>query len=189
MKVTLRVGSASRALPGQADNGDGFFVRDVDGGVFFGVVDALGHGPFAALTAQVALAHLRDVDVGKGVTATMSSLHGALRGTRGAAALLCHFKEGVLSACGVGNVELRRFGVKLPLHLTPGVIGGVLSREPQAAVAEMPRGSRVVVFSDGVSARFNDDDVKGDVDIAAARLLERFARAADDATVLVAAAA
>lgn len=182
----LIVATASRPLPGQSENGDACFVRDVDGGVFFGVVDALGHGPFAALTSSLALTHLQNVDVAKGVTAAVSSLHAALKGTRGAAALLCHYKDGVVSACGVGNVEIRRFGVKLALHNTPGVVGGVIARPPVAAVADMPRGARLVVFSDGVSAKFGADDVNGAVDAVAASLLEKFGRATDDATVLVA---
>lgn len=186
--VSLVVGTASRPLPGQSENGDACFVRDVDGGVFFGVVDALGHGPFAALTSSLALSHLQNVDLKRGVTAAVSSLHAALKGTRGAAVLLAHFKDGVVTACGVGNVEVRRFGVKLALHLTPGVVGGVISRAPVAAVADMPRGTRLVVFSDGVSAKFGADDIAAGagVDVIAQQLLEKFGRATDDATVLVA---
>ncbi len=185
--AALVFGSASRPFPGQTENGDACFVRDVvGGGVFFGVVDALGHGPIAALTSSLALLHLQTFDIAKGVTAAVASLHAALRGTRGAAALLCHYKDGVVSACGVGNVEVRRFGVKLPLHLTPGVVGGVITRPPVAAVADMPRGARLVVFSDGISAKFGADDCNGDVDAVAHSLLQQFGRATDDATVLVA---
>ncbi len=184
--MTLTAAYRTRALPGQDENGDGAFVRELsDGAILFGVIDALGHGHAAAATTKKAMTHLHDVDVSAGITAVMMSLHRALRGSRGAAALIGIYRAGVVSACAVGNVELRRRGVRLPLHLTPGVVGGTLSRPPMAAVAEMPKGARLVLFSDGVSGKFGDDDINGSVDDCAHTLMERYARDTDDATVLV----
>jgi len=189
--MTVVIGSASRPLPGETENGDATFVRVVGDATWFGVIDALGHGPMAALASSLAVMHLNRADLTRtdaaGVVAAVQALHTTLRGTRGVAALLCCLRGETLTCCGVGNVELRRLGAKISAHVTPGVLGGLLARKLVAAVGTMPAGTRVVLFSDGISPKFGVDDVgSGDLDEAAAGLLSRFARVNDDATVLIA---
>lgn len=189
--MSVVIGRASRPLPGETENGDATFVRVVGDATWFGVIDALGHGPTAALASSLALMHLNRADLTRtdavGVVAVVQALHTTLRGTRGAAALLCCLRGETLTCCGVGNVELRRLGAKISAHVIPGVLGGLLARKLVAAVGTMPAGTRVVLYSDGISPKFDVDDVgSGDLDVAAAALLSRFARSNDDATVLIA---
>lgn len=185
------IACASRPLPGEVENGDASFVRVVGDATWFGVIDALGHGPMAALASSLAVLHLGRADLSRsdavGVVNVVLGLHKALRGTRGAAALLCCLRGETLTLCGVGNVEVRRLGVTISAHVTPGVLGGTISRPPVAAVGKMPAGTRVVVFSDGISPKFGADDIGGsDLDMVAQDVLSRFGRVNDDATVLIA---
>lgn len=82
----------------------------------------------------------------------MQGLHEALRGTRGAAATVCLLRGPTIVCCGVGNVELRCFGSKLPMLLSPGVLGARVQKFRMCR-AELAVDSRLVLFSDGISQR------------------------------------
>ena len=145
----------------------------------------------ARTASSLAVLHLNRADLTRtdavGMVAVVQALHAALRGTRGVAALLCCLRGEALTCCGVGNIEVRRIGVKVSVHVTPGVLGGMLARQLVAAVGTMPVGARLVLFSDDLSPQLGADDVVGtDLDGIAAALMTRFARVNDDATVLIA---
>lgn len=139
---------------GEVQSGDAVHVRCEGEIVLLAVVDALGHGPKAALAADAAIAHLSAL----GPLASLESgriiegLHGALRGTRGAAAMVCLVNGDEVDACGVGNVELRSLGSPLPVMLTPGVLGSHLSRLRTIGGTLRPR-TTLVLHSDGISSR------------------------------------
>ena len=143
------------------------------------------------MTSSLAVMHLNRTDLTRpdavGVVAAVQGLHVALRGTRGVAALLCCLRGEVLTCCGVGNIELRRIGAKISVHVVPGVLGGMLARQLVASVGTMAVGTRLALFSDGLSPKLSADDVVGsDLDALAAALLVRFGRVNDDATVMIA---
>jgi negative regulator of sigma-B (phosphoserine phosphatase) len=170
---------------GEKANGDAALVRRWDGGVLVAVIDSLGHGEHAAQATAVGLGYLQGVSVKGGLRPVVDGLHERLRGTRGAAAMLLLMDEQRLEGCGVGNVALRSYRARVPAMLSPGILGASLSRV-HVFTAELAPGDRLVVFSDGITARFDDEASRRASAIETCRvIMERYRRPHDDATVLV----
>lgn len=183
----MKVAADFLTLPreGERLSGDAAFVRRGDDAVLIAVVDALGHGPIAAEVAVTATAYLGEAPLHRGVSTIVEGLHARLRGSRGAAAMVLVLSKGRLEGCGVGNVELRSVGRRLPVILTPGVLGGSLGKL-RLFEGQLSAGDRLVVFSDGVSGRFGDDLAHGLPAPETCRaIMSRYRRPYDDATVLV----
>ena len=146
--------TAQRSVPkdGERANGDAVVVRHEHGSTLVAVIDGLGHGEAAALASARASAFLAAMSLGGELELGMQGLHEALRGTRGAAATVCLLRGPTIVCCGVGNVELRCFGSKLPMLLSPGVLGARVQKFRMCR-AELVVDSRLVLFSDGISQR------------------------------------
>lgn len=173
------------AKEGEQENGDAAVVRRWNDGVLLAVIDALGHGVLAAAAAAAATAFLDAVTPEQGLREIMEGLHERLRGTRGAAAMVLLFQPGRVQGCGVGNVELRTYKGRVPAVLSPGVLGASLSRLHVFEGRPSP-GARLVMFSDGITARFDDDVARGLPVAETCRvIMDRHRRPHDDATVLV----
>lgn len=184
----MRLKAAHRTRPRQGElaNGDAVLVRQEGARTLVAVVDALGHGPVAAAVAAQAMRCLGQVSLASGLPAMVDTLHATLRGGRGAAAMLGLFDGRSLECGGVGNVELRTQGTKVPVMPTPGILGHP-RRQVRTVEATLTLGDRLVLFSDGVSSRMELEAVRGlSPEAACALLLERYGRETDDATVLVA---
>lgn len=174
----------SNARPGEIECGDAVVVREIGASVLVGVVDGLGHGPRAAEVANRSVAWLETAPLQDSPT-MIQGLHDALRGTRGAAGLILLLSARGVDACSVGNIELRCSTGKLPFMLTPGVLGQRL-RPPRRCLSDARVSERLVLFSDGISGRF---DLKGDQPRSPSELATHLFRshrhAHDDATVVV----
>jgi hypothetical protein len=183
----MRVGHASIPKVGEWVCGDRVIVRrGSDGGALIGIIDALGHGPGADEVAAMADQHLSGVSLGSPLEDIMVSLHDHLRGSRGAAATFCLIAGEEISACGVGNVELRCTGTPLPFVLSPGILGMRVVKWRTCKHRLLPR-TRLVFFSDGVSSRFRFEDVRGLApQEACGRVLEVARNPEDDSAVLIA---
>ena len=184
--MKIRVEHLRRARPGEARCGDVAVHREDNGLTLFAIVDALGHGEEAAAAADRAREHLESTPLTKDLPALLDGLHGALRAGRGAAATLCLFDGEHLSCVGVGNVELRSRTSKVGVGISGGIVGRQY-RPPRPYQTRATPGERVVLFSDGLSARLTVQDIQGlPPKDACLHLLETWARATDDAAVLVA---
>src|SRR5579864_7822141 len=98
MKLTW--GYASEPRRGESANGDAIVARTDGDATLLAVIDALGHGAGAAEVADVARAWLEAASLGARVEAIVDGLHGALRGSRGAAAMVCVVAGDRLRGCG-----------------------------------------------------------------------------------------
>jgi negative regulator of sigma-B (phosphoserine phosphatase) len=172
---------------GELVNGDGAFWRsDEHGRLLLALVDGLGHGPEAAKVAKGAIERLGEISLEASVMEIMENLHHHLRGGRGAAATVCLLQDGKIGACGVGNVELRSAETTIPFVFSPGILG---VRVAKFRVCEAPlrAGTRLVMFSDGISSRLRLDLFRSlSPQEACATIIEKHRKAEDDATVLVA---
>lgn len=175
----------NRPCDGETRSGDAAIVRAADGVALLAVVDALGHGPRAADIADRAAEHLVEAPLGGDLTETMEQLHDALRGTRGAAAMVAVLRGGCIDGCGVGNVELRSVGASVPVVQSPGILG-VRVRRYKVFSGQIAAGTRLALFSDGISPRMvlgkTRDMPPRD---ACQYVFEKFRRPHDDATILV----
>lgn len=115
------------------------------------VIDALGHGPDAALSAAAAQ---RAVEASPGLplSSVFEAVHRSLKGLRGVvlSALLVEGNEAVFA--GVGNVEVfAPEGVSRPVT-TAGTLGGGPYRFRSYPVP-LAAGQRWALASDGIKAR------------------------------------
>ncbi|MBZ4415642.1 SpoIIE family protein phosphatase [Myxococcus sp. RHSTA-1-4] len=183
--MRLAVAHRSRPKPGEVQNGDVALVRQEGERTLLAVVDALGHGPAAARVAAEAVRCLEGLPLGTKVDPVLEALHAALRGGRGAAVMVALFDGKTLHCGGVGNVELRTCGTRVPVIPTPGVLGQAI-RSLRTASAELVPGDRLVLFSDGLSFRLDLESARNlPPEGACALLMERYGRPTDDATVMV----
>lgn len=184
--MRLTTSHLCRPKLGEQRNGDAVVVRTTPTHTLLAVVDALGHGLHAADVANKAVDFLHSVAVELDVRRILTGLHHELRDTRGAAAMVCLIHGDRLEGCGVGNVELRIAGSNVPIVLSPGVLGTNV-RQFRVFHGQLHPRSRMVLFSDGISARFSIDSLRNISPAEACNyLLSEHGREHDDATALVA---
>lgn len=186
--MKLEIDHVSLPRDGELENGDSVVTRIEGDHAMIAVVDALGHGPPAASVAALAVARLAEIPLDTPVAKAMEDLDVRLRGTRGAAIMLCLFKVTMMEACSVGNVEVRCVGVSLPMVSTPGIVGNTY-RKLKVYEGPIPSRERLIVHTDGISARFDPAEFglleRSRADVCSS-LMDRLRRGHDDATVLVA---
>lgn len=173
-------------MAGELRNGDAIVVRlSEDGASLVCLIDALGHGPHAAEVADRAIAYLSAAQVDADAAKVMLGLHGALRGTRGAAATALVLHGGCVSAAGVGNVTLRSAGTNVPFVLSPGILGSRVHAF-RSANAKLKMGDRLVLHSDGIGSVFSLDPLRGlTAEEACQRIFAERRKRTDDASLVV----
>ena len=186
------VGVICVPLRGEEESGDAWAVRTSKGTTTALIVDGLGHGPEAAIPAEAALELFR-----RATNQTPESLtgrmHEALHSTRGAAISMTVLDEKAKTVrfCGVGNVEARVLTTGAGKHFMPqnGIVGHTMPPVIQPTALPWPQHGRLVMHSDGISSRWNADKYPGLLArhpvLLAGVLFRDFARARDDATVIV----
>jgi anti-sigma regulatory factor (Ser/Thr protein kinase) len=171
--------------------GDAWAVEQEGGRAVVLVVDGLGHGLDAAQAAHAALdvfaEHWR-----RSPAEVMARLHGGLRVTRGAAALVVELNRGSgqARACGMGNIFGRIIGAtgERTIVSWPGIVG---FQAPRLREEVLPMGPDdvVVLASDGIRTHMDLDAYPGiwqhHPSLAAAILFRDFSRRRDDTTVVV----
>jgi anti-sigma regulatory factor (Ser/Thr protein kinase) len=187
------VGAVCVPLRGESECGDAWRVSVGPRRVSVMVVDGLGHGHGAAGAAAVAVALFGEVG-GLPPASALARFDASTRGTRGMALSLVTIDEAArsLDFCGVGNVDARVLpdDVSKAVHLVPqnGIVGHTMPNV-RCVSAPWPVGARLVMHSDGVSARWRIDAYPGLVNahpaLMAGVIFRDFARERDDATVVV----
>jgi anti-sigma regulatory factor (Ser/Thr protein kinase) len=188
----LEVGAISLAVAGEIECGDTWRVAEGDSMVSILVADGLGHGPLAATASKAAAAAftLRPFEE---PSVSMQNFHRVLSGSRGAAAACARLNVAGMTVdyAGVGNIS----GSVVTRDRSRGMVShngtlGVQLLRTQQFDYEWPLGSRVVMHSDGLSARWSVPAYPGlhlrHSAVVAAVLYRDFVRRRDDATVVVA---
>lgn len=176
----------SRPMIGERVNGDAVVIREDGASLLLAVIDGLGHGPIAAAAAQVGVNALAELDIRQPLIDLIKTVHDRLRGTRGVAATLCVVHGETLEACAVGNVQLSSVNAHIPLLLSAGILG-IRVAKYHVCQGKLRAGSRIALFSDGISSRVALDEVRKLAPQAAcSHIFERFSKKEDDATILIA---
>jgi negative regulator of sigma-B (phosphoserine phosphatase) len=171
---------------GDTHCGDAVVIRSEARVDLVAVIDGLGHGERAEHAAQTGAELLREIPLDEQTTAfgLVQRVHNAMRGTRGAAGMVCVHQRGLFDCCGVGNVELRS-NSSLGGVLTPGVLGQQ-TRRLRTCSSEVAPGTRIAVFTDGVSARFDMRTLdQMDLSQGCKYLIETYGHKQDDAAVVL----
>jgi hypothetical protein len=183
--LQLSTAHCSRPRSGETANGDRAYLRTEGSRGLHAVIDALGHGPAAEHAALVAVRELDAVTLDEPLDAIARRVHAVLRGTRGAAMTILLHDEWNLGVLSIGNVAIRSMrGAKVSILPVAGVLGGVVRAFRVAHTVLVP-GTRLVLHSDGVSGRFDEELCRGPAHEIAARLVRDRGASHDDATVLV----
>lgn len=167
--------------------GDAVIELREEGWSFFAVVDALGHGPDAAKSAdQTVLAAERSKR--QPLAQVFETVHRSLSGMRGVVMSALLVEPAGATFAGVGNVEIfGPEGVSRPISMA-GTLGGGSYRF-RSFELPLSAGQRWVLASDGIKAREVNAilaSLRGaSADECAEALLTRVTRAHDDASVLV----
>jgi negative regulator of sigma-B (phosphoserine phosphatase) len=177
-------------LLSEKECGDAGLVKEFDHKIFAAVVDVLGHGKNAYRLALVIEKFLDD-HYRENLTGIMQDLHGHIKGSVGAAAVLCllDLDSGQLEYTGIGNLTIRIFG-KNNQRLVPGdgIIGYIMSTPKEGMVTLVP-GDILLVHSDGIQTHFETADYPGiysqTAGEIAAGIMNRFNKGIDDAICLV----
>jgi negative regulator of sigma-B (phosphoserine phosphatase) len=186
--------TAGRPIPGEERSGDDALVLADERRALVAAIDGVGHGAPASEAAQAAVAALGE-DPWDDVEALARRCHEALRPTRGAALGLAAFgTDGTVTWLGVGNITARLVsggGLSAPTGRWLGSLSGVAGDDdlPALRPATIPvrRGDVLILVTDGIDGAFGDEVVAtGTCAEIADRVLRDFARATDDALVVVA---
>ncbi len=180
-------------LPAEREevSGDACTVAETEQGLTAIVVDGLGHGPEASEAAQLALrTFARAPD--QPLPGLLTTVHRALRRSRGAAVGLLRLHAGRAQYCGVGNVRcltLSQQDIRNRHTGQPGVAGLEM---PQPLVREIPWEPRLtaLMHTDGIDHRwaYSPDPfvLRLPAPLLATALVHGHRRNRDDATVLTA---
>jgi phosphoserine phosphatase RsbX len=187
--------AAGRPLPGEDVSGDLAACMPVGDGALLATIDGLGHGAEAAKAAEIA----RDTIAAHSSESLASILrhcHVGLARTRGAAITLARVQcgAGMVQWVGVGNVEaylVRRgdggHGSMVASAVLFGGTAGYRLPRLRDSVADMRVGDLLIMATDGLDRHFVPEIATArPVDRIAAAILDRHARATDDAMVAVA---
>jgi len=189
--LPLELGAICVAIDGESECGDAWSVVCGDDGAAMMVVDGLGHGPLAARAATAAIAAFIQQPF-DAPARTMQRLHHALVTTRGAAAACAVLQPAAskLEYAGVGNICAAILSADASRGMVShnGTLGMQLPRVQQF-VYDWPPGNRIVMHSDGISARWSKEDyallLPRHAAVIAAVLYRDHRRGRDDATILV----
>lgn len=187
MSWSCRTGRAERSAQGFTACGDATFAWVEGAAALFAVVDALGHGPDAAASAQIAtevMARAWD----RPLKELFLECDRALGGRRAVVLSAVQLREHRVWYAGIGNVELYGPPKASRPPNTPGVVGRGLRavREWELRIED---GQRWVLASDGVQRRALAGALQQTrhlpAEEAAGQLLRLAGRADDDASVVV----
>jgi phosphoserine phosphatase RsbX len=192
-KKELNWGAATRPLPGETECGDCHFVEQTATGWLLAVADGLGHGPEAAFAGAIFLDVLiRHKDETPENLIRLS--HDALKNTRGIACTIVtiNSRQNLLSWIAVGNVEgiVRHCNPAASsieyVTLRGGIVGYRLP-ELQTSHLRLIDGDTLAIATDGIDSDFvSTVSAVQPPDVLADRILEHYAKPADDALILIA---
>ncbi|WP_449409978.1 SpoIIE family protein phosphatase [Methylobacterium komagatae] len=184
-------GAVTVPLRGETANGDAYAVRERLDGWTAIVADGLGHGPDAAKASEEALRLFRRHQDAP-PAAILSAIHAGLSHTRGGAISVARYNRdaGNLTCAGIGNVlgaVVSGAATKRTVSLA-GTAGHAARRIQEFEYPMRPE-DLFVLCSDGIATAWSLDAFPGIAgahpSLVAGVIYRDFARARDDATVLV----
>ncbi len=188
----LVLGVVSRPVANEPVSGDAWAVKYTGDTTLLLLADGLGHGPLAADASHRAVAvFARTPDTAP--APILRQIHGALKGTRGAAIAVAHldYKKAICYFGGIGNIAGRVISAESTSHMVSHVgTAGHEARRFQEFTYKLPAPAVVVMHSDGLTSGWSLDRYAGllrhDPSLIAAVLYRDNTRARDDVCVIAA---
>lgn len=186
----LRFGVATRSFGQLPENGDAYLFKQWGDHALAGVIDGLGHGPFAQEASQEARRYI-ELHCEKGLEDLFEETGQVCRATRGVVMALACFDlpRQTLTVASVGDIEVRlRDGPRNVCAVQRGVVG---YNAPRAVATSRPwtRDGLLVMHSDGLRADWDWSGFRHELEkepaVIAQLFLAELGKAEDDATVIV----
>ena len=184
-------GAVTVPLRGETANGDAFAVHERDEGWTAIVADGLGHGPEAAKASEAAVRIFR-LNHEAAPAEILAAVHAGLSRTRGGAVSVARYRRAAatLTFTGIGNVAgavVSGTAVKRTVSLAG--TAGHAARRIQEFEYPLEPADLFVLCSDGIATGWTLDGHPGlaaaHPSLVAGVIFRDYARARDDATVLV----
>lgn len=186
---TIKCSAFSCPKFGEKSSGDGFWLKHLHDGVFFCLIDTLGHGEEAHEVTKIALAVIEN-NYQNSMIDIIEKCHIHLKGKRGAAIALgrIDIQKNIFKHISVGNIETRIYSsvkTKNPFYFNGTV--GLIYRNIYESQYQFCEDSCIVMYSDGISSKFELDalSLRKSAQEIAHHIFKNFVRKHDDATVLV----
>lgn len=179
----------SRPKTSENFNGDGYFLRRNGKSTFIALVDGLGHGTLAHISAQRALRYIEQYYHWNEVE-LIKLLHEKLRGTRGVVLGIVKIGEGLnkIRYTGVGNIYGLVFRDRAVNFINYNGTLGVRIRKVKTMEYETGLGDLLILHTDGINSHwlqeFNNLWSDNLIDFSQ-QLINNYSRTSDDATVIV----
>ena len=191
-KRPLTVGGVCTAKAGETVSGDAWISVVSRDFLTIAVVDGLGHGELAS-TASLAAIRTVAGEPELPLDRLMAEVHGALRGTRGAAVGLARLypSQNRVDFAGIGNIAggIIADDVTRRVVSMPGIVGHEMRKVTTFSYPWTPS-SVLLLHSDGISGSWNASTYPGLMQhvpsLIAAVIYRDHCRGTDDATVVVA---
>lgn len=191
LESPLAVGAATRAKPGEEQNGDAFLIEHDGSRTLVGVIDGLGHGENAHQASRRARQFI-ETHSDRPLPELFEGVERTCRSTRGVVMALASFDldAEVATIGSVGNISVNVCNTPESIHaVSPrGVVGGN-APNPILKQCEWQSNYVLVLHSDGLTNRWSWDDFTElkttPVTHTAQELLRSLSTEDDDATVLV----
>jgi anti-sigma regulatory factor (Ser/Thr protein kinase) len=188
--LPLVVGSVRVPKNGETVCGDDWTMVRRGESVMVLVADGLGHGPFAAEAAAEAVNAIEGTSFASVVDA-VNVIHGALRGTRGAAIAIAEITvSAAVSYCGLGNIAGALVSAAGVQHMVShnGTAGHDAHRITSFQYS-WPEEATMIMHSDGLITHWRLDRYPGLLgrhpSVIAGVLYRDYTRGRDDTTVVV----
>jgi anti-sigma regulatory factor (Ser/Thr protein kinase) len=188
----IEVGAICKPMPGEQRCGDGWACEILPERFIFVLVDGLGHGPGAAVAAELAIASMRQHRA-ETPAAIVQSAHHALRATRGAALAVAEIDlaQQKVRYCGIGNISAAIVTGENLRHLVS--YNGTAGHEARKIVEftyPWTANALLIMHSDGLMTRWDLQAYHGLIQrhpsLIAGVLYRDFVRGRDDVTVVAA---
>ncbi|MBN2010498.1 SpoIIE family protein phosphatase [candidate division KSB1 bacterium] len=173
---------------GEKYSGDNFYLKHLNNGLFFCVIDSLGHGYNAYKSTQIALNIIQN-NYQNSLSSIIEKCHENLRHERGAAIALgrIDLSRKVITYLAVGNIVTWIYSGETSKQLMyfNGTVG-VIFKNIHESEYPVENGSCLVVCSDGISSKFdiNPELQRKSAQEIAHYIFKNFTKSHDDATVL-----
>jgi hypothetical protein len=163
-RVRISIGAVLKPISGEEVLGDAWAFCERDGGLALIVADGLGHGLMAARASAEAISAFRRASESAPTAILNHRVHGALRGTRGAAVAVAHIDpaEVTVRYAGIGNIAgvIVRSGKPLSMVSHNGTAGFQAPRLQEFSYP-LPDEGLIVMHSDGLTTSWSLDDYPG----------------------------
>lgn len=179
--------------PGEKVCGDGYQIKNINGGIQILVGDGLGHGVNAHEAVEMACKAFR-ISRETDPVALLREIHQSVKKSRGLVATIVtlDYKTATWQICGIGNISTRIFNGLEGKTYTPynGIVGHNVPRTLNVTTVPYSKHQLLIMHSDGLKTRWNLKDLpsllKYEPATIAASLYKGNVRGNDDTTVLVA---